>query len=114
MLDKPEFISLDSGYEDSKDSGANVSRDIPSYDLSIDQHEDRDKLEKAWQSLTAEERFVLEAMKLDNQDAKSVLITLRTLNISIKKGVAPDKVSEQQLYYFLRKSWKKLVASFEF
>jgi len=108
VLDAPEFISLDADYLDSDKTSSKVEYEVASYDLSIDQREDREKLGKAWQSLTAEEQFVLEAMKIDNQDAKAVLKTLKHFNISIKDGVTPDNTSEQQLYYFMRKSWKKL------
>jgi len=111
VLDSPEFISLDVENDEPYRSvnGFDLQNlPLSSFDLSIDQHEDREKLNQGWESLTAEERFVLEAMKIDEQDAKAVLKTLKFLKISIKKGVSPEDTNEQQLYYFMRKTWKKL------
>ena len=84
------------------------SDDIATHDLSAEDIEQREMLKKGWEQLSAEERFVLEAMKLDDRNAKEILESLRFLNISIKKGVPPEKTTEQQLYYFFRKSWTKL------
>jgi hypothetical protein len=51
---------------------------------------------------------VLEAMLIDGEDAEQVLAVLRRVGVSVKKGVRPEDLNRQQLYYFRRKAFSKL------
>ncbi len=66
------------------------------------------QLAEAWQQLTPEEQYVLEAMLVEERDALEVLECLASLNIAIHPKVAPADTDRQQLYYFRRKALAKL------
>ena len=62
----------------------------------------------AWQQLDAVEQYVLEALVIEQQDASDVLQALKTMRLSIKKGVPAEDTDRQQLYYFRRKTLARL------
>lgn len=106
LLDPPRTESLADTTGDG-DKGAQ-ERDIPVYDAPPERVEDTDALRAAWQQLSPVEQFVLEAMLIEERDARDVLQALVELDIRIVDGVAPTDVERQQLYYFRRKSLAKL------
>jgi hypothetical protein len=110
LLDPPRTVSLS---EPEGDRGGAADhhrheRDIPVYDEALEDREARQKLKTAWRRLTALEQFVLEAMLIDGEDAEQVLAVLRRVGVSVKKGVHPEDLNRQQLYYFRRKAFSKL------
>lgn len=110
LLDPPKTVSLtdmNHGSGEETDQGP-IQADIPSCDESPEQQATRVKLHEAWQRLTSVEQFILEAMLIEEQDAKDVLDALKKLNISLKPQVAPKDTDHQQLYYFRRKTIAKL------
>ena len=110
LLDTPRTVSLTGlgGSDDDADEGHQLQADIPSHDPGAEELESREQLAGAWQQLSAVEQFVLEAMVIEQQDARDVLAGLQRLNISIVEGVAPEQIDRQQLYYFRRKTLSKL------
>jgi hypothetical protein len=109
LLDPPRTVSLSEPEGDH--SGATEHhhvRDIPVFDEPLEDRQARQKLKMAWERLTALEQFVLEAMLIDGEDAEQVLAALRRVGVSIKKGVRPEDLNRQQLYYFRRKAFLKL------
>ncbi|MFV1993708.1 MAG: hypothetical protein ACC635_07375 [Acidiferrobacterales bacterium] len=109
LLDPPQTISLTNpvpGTPDSVDSSGQL--DVASRDLSAEDLENRRQLKSAWTALGAAEQFVLEAMLIDDQDAKDVLKALVRLDISLTDGVPATETNQQQLYYFRRKTLIKL------
>jgi hypothetical protein len=108
LLDPPRTVSLSSMASHSDEDDIPLQADIPWLDKSAEENDDAEKLNRAWQQLSAVEQFVLEAMLLDEQDANDVLAALGKLDIEICNGVPPDQTSRQQLYYFRRKSLAKL------
>jgi len=114
LLDPPKMVSL-SGAAEHDPFGKAVDeefyqqeKEIASYDTPPEELDAHERIKKAWETLNAEERFVLEAMKVDGLSAKTVLNSLQHFNISIKRGIAPEQTTQQQVYYFFRKSWEKL------
>ncbi|NOY73797.1 MAG: hypothetical protein GXP14_15775 [Gammaproteobacteria bacterium] len=114
LLDPPKTVSLSGAAEhdpfgkgDDEES-YQLEKEIPSYDTPPEERDAHERIKKAWETLNAEERFVLEAMKVDGLSARAVLDSLQHFNITIKKGVAPERTTQQQVYYFFRKSWGKL------
>ncbi len=110
LLDPPRTVSLSEPEWSNHDGQAHREREreIEYVDDPPEEREAKQKLNRAWQQLTAVEQFVLEAMLIDDEDADDVLQALQKLGISIKKGVAPEKCNRQQLYYFRRKAFQRL------
>jgi hypothetical protein len=111
LLDPPRTESLAGTAHD--DGNGALERDIPVNDPAPEDLEDRTALRAAWQQLTAVERFVLEAMLIDERDANDVLQALVQLDIRIADSVAPQATDRQQLYYFRRKAVAKLARLME-
>jgi len=114
LLDPPKTISLSGATEHDPfgkscdEESYQLEKEIASYDTPPEELDAHERIKQAWETLSAEERFVLEAMKVDGLSAKTVLDSLQHFNISIKKGIAPELTTQQQVYYFFRKSWEKL------
>lgn len=107
LLDAPQTQSLTSaGDEDQSSTAGQI--DVAFNDESFENQHQCEQLNKAWQHLDTVEQFVLEALVIDNMDAKSVLKSLATMEICIKQGVDARQTSIQQLYYFKRKALAKL------
>jgi len=66
------------------------------------------KVRMAFQQLTWIEQFILDSMVVDNLQANSVLAALKTQSISLNDKISPDEMNTQHVYYFLRKTIKKL------
>lgn len=112
LLDTPSTQSLTvSGDHEADDSTHQM--DIAVRDDSNQKQDQREQINRAWQTLDAVEQFVLEALVIDEQDAKQVLKALSKLDIVIKQGVSAQQTSIQQLYYFKRKALAKLHAALE-
>jgi hypothetical protein len=107
LLDAPQSQSLTTTEDDDQSSAAG-QLDVASHDEPFETRDERECLDKAWQQLDAIEQFVLEALVIDELDAKTVLQSLAELDISIKKNVPAAQTSIQQLYYFKRKALLKL------
>ena len=67
-----------------------------------------EQVRKIWASLTELEQFVIEALVIEQQDAKHVLAALTQLGIALKENQRPEDNDRQQLYYFKRKTLEKL------
>jgi len=110
ILDPTREISLTGFNRNDLDDtpGEKTEWDIPTQDLGIDVLEARQIVREAWQKLDWKEQYVLEAMVIDELNAKVVLQALKDEGIMIKKGVSPQETSVQQLYYFCNKTLTKL------
>jgi hypothetical protein len=110
LLNPPRTVSLSEPEGDRRGAAdhRHHERDIPVHDEPLEDREARQKLKRAWERLTALEQFVLEAMLIDGEDAAQVLAVLRRVGVSVKKGVRPEDLNRQQLYYFRRKAFSKL------
>jgi len=105
LLNPPVNVSLtESGSEESSAH----QQDLADYDESAEDQQQKLQLSKAWQQLDPVEQFVIEALTIEEQDAKYVLQALRKMDVSLKEGVAAKDTSVQQLYYFRRKTLAKL------
>jgi hypothetical protein len=107
LLNPPATISLTDSATNEQ-TGASSQIDVASFDEPIELHEEKLQLQQVWKQLSTIEQFVLEALLIEEQDAKHVLKALGTMNVSIKKDVPADKTTIQQLYYFRRKALAKL------
>lgn len=105
LLEQTRFISIDHSDEDENE---NSSWDIPHHDMPFEDWQQFSNIQAAWEKLEAVEQYVIEALVIEEQDAKNVLAELNRRKISIKKGVSPQHTDRQQLYYFRRKSLTKL------
>jgi len=110
LLNPPVNVSLtESGNEESSAH----QQDLVDYDESAEDQQQKQQLSKAWQQLSTVEQFVIEALTIEEQDAKYVLQALCKMDVSIKEGVAAKDTSVQQLYYFRRKTLAKLAEMME-
>jgi len=66
------------------------------------------KIKAAFQQLTWLEQFILDSMVVDNLQANSILAALKAQSISLSDKHSPDEMNTQHVYYFLRKTIKKL------
>ncbi|VAW68584.1 hypothetical protein MNBD_GAMMA09-3214 [hydrothermal vent metagenome] len=105
LLNPPVNISLT---ESTTDGTTAHQQDLADYDESPENQQQKQQLSDAWGKLNPVEQFVIEALTLEEQDAKYVLQALNKMDISIKEGVAAKDTSVQQLYYFRRKTLAKL------
>lgn len=105
LLSTVRHVSLSS---DDDHAGNHLSVEIATTDEPVTEHETKVQLTHAWKRLSALEKFVIEALVIDDQDARTVLNTLSKLGISLKAGVEADQINRQQLYYFRRKTLEKL------
>ena len=118
MLIRRKMISLtgmNMQGDDGDEATLGLQADISSFDPPLEKLEIAERLWKAWDKLNAAEQFVLDAMCIDSQDAKTVLNGLKRANLSIRPGLEPAATTRQQLYYFKRKCCEKLfqLAGFE-
>ena len=108
LLNPPKLISMTESVDDGESDMEDRQIELASYDETPEIQEDKQRLHQAWSKLNAVEQFVLEALLMDELDAEDVLTALRTLHMSIKKGVPAEQTDRQQLYYFRRKTLAKL------
>jgi hypothetical protein len=108
LLNPPKLVSMTESVDDSESDQEDRQIELASYDEPIEDAEDKQRLTQAWAKLDAVEQFVLEALLIDELDAEDVLAALRTMQMSIKKGVPADQTDRQQLYYFRRKTLARL------
>jgi len=66
------------------------------------------KIKTAFQQLTWLEQYILDSMVVDNLQANSILTALKAQSISLSDKLSPDEMNTQHVYYFLRKTIKKL------
>ena len=59
-------------------------------------------------AVTETRYFYDDARVIEEQDAEHVLEALKTMQLSIKKGVPAKHTNRQQLYYFRRKTLARL------
>jgi len=93
---------------DTEDYHSLQEADIPIYDIDQAKKEDWLKIEKAWKQLTGTEQFILQSMVVEKESAENVLEVINTLGLSLQSGMQPKENDIQQLYYFRRKTLKKL------
>jgi len=107
LLNPPSTVSLTETHDDGS-RGEDTQLDVASHDEPAERHEEKQMLRAAWKNLDAVEQFVLEALVIEEQDASQVLQALKSLDVSVKPGVAPADTDRQQLYYFRRKTLLRL------
>lgn len=109
LLDAPKVLSLTGlGKGDEEEDEKDVEAEVPDYSWDPAEVQMRDLIARGWKELTPVEQFVLEAMVIEERDAKDVLEALIRLGACIKEGVLPEKTDHQQLYYFKRTALAKL------
>ena len=106
LLNPPKTVSL-TGMQNDEDNNA-IEADIALSDMSPEQLDENLRLKEAWKKLSVTEQFILEAMVIEEQDANDVLEALKKLNIQINEKIPASDTDRQQLYYFRRKTLKKL------
>jgi len=109
LLNPPKLVSMTES-DDTDSEQADRQTDLTSFDEAFDIQEDKQRLQLAWSKLEAVEQYVLEALLIEEQDADDVLHALRTMQLSIKKGVDAEQTNRQQLYYFRRKTLDRLAS----
>jgi len=82
--------------------------ELVSPELSHDQQVLNDQVQRAYQQLTWQEQFVVDAMVVDGLGAKDVLASLLEQGIALDGSSPPETQSIQTIYYFLRKTLAKL------
>jgi len=92
------------------DSGEAINFEIEDDKFSPERLVLNEQIKNIWQTLSDVEQFVIEALVIENQDAKHVLSALTEMGISLKKSQDPEENNQQQLYYFKRKALEKLSA----
>lgn len=109
LLDRPTEVSLTGmqGQQDGADDDA-AQADVAAVDLAPEDEDERRRLHRGWEQLSAVEQFVLEAMLIEEQDAEDVLAALKRLDIALSDKVPAQATDRQQLYYFRRKTVAKL------
>ncbi len=109
LLDRPVFQSLDSDDDPHTNDSAHSQPDpLSVQDHQVEEDQLREQMQQAWRKLDTIEQYVLQALVIDELDARSVLQALQQMNIALRKGVAADQTTVQQLYYFKRKALAKL------
>lgn len=84
--------------------------DIPVNDNTVEIEDLRKKINEVWNKLEWKEQFVLEMMIVEEMSAKAVLKALREEGISLQDDLINKECTEQQVYYFTRKTLAKLKA----
>lgn len=114
LLDFPKTTSLTGRGVGDGEEGDDEDAEQEIADHSWDPGEDEAKrlLAAGLRGLTPVEQYVLKAMVGEGREANEVLAVLVRLGISIKKGVPPEQINRQQLFYFKRVTWAKFAKSF--
>jgi len=73
-----------------------------------DQAEMHLKVKTAFKQLTWLEQFILDSMVIGDLQAGSVLAALKAQSISLSEKHSPNDMNTQHVYYFLRKTIRKL------
>lgn len=113
LLDPPGTVSLGDLNSEQDELHPGEEAEIASFEEAPEDREEKQILNEAWKKLAVEEQFVLEAMLIEEQDAKDILVALKKMNIRIKPGVDAKDTTRQQLYYFRRKCLAKLASLME-
>lgn len=113
LLDLPKTSSMTGrGASEDEEDKEDAEQEIPDRSWDPGEEQAMRLLEQGFRRLTPVEQFVLEAMVIEEREANDVLATLVKLGISIKKGVPPEQINRQQLYYFMRVTQAKLAKLF--
>jgi len=107
LLDLPSSVSMSALSEDDNDMEIADAENIEVADVVILQ-EEKELLSTAWKQLNALEKFVLESLVIDKQDASDVLNTIKQQSLDFFLPEASKINDRQQLYYFRRKALVKL------
>lgn len=107
LLDPPTNVSI-TGFNQSDEEDQGSEMDIESWDETPDLQQDRERLREAWKTLSPMERFILEAMIVDEIQANELLEIMKTLNIRINENVPAEEINRQQLYHLRRQAIAKL------
>lgn len=107
VKDREESLTgMGAGPDD--DEAADAQGDLPSHDSDPEAGEHLRMLAAGWARLEPLEQYVLEAMLVDGLAANEVLAALQRLGVSLREGVAPEDMNQQQVFHFRRKALKKL------
>lgn len=104
-LQSRQTVPLDHHSED-EDYGTDAV--LVSPELSHEQQVLNDQVQQAYQQLTWQEQFVVDAMVVDGLGAKEVLASLLEQGVALDGSSSPATQSIQTVYYFLRKTLTKL------
>jgi len=107
LLDPPKNVSL-SDLDTNDDDDQSSEADIEVWDVAPEQQEAIDLMKTAWKELDPAQQFVLQAMLVDEMDAKEVLAALIEADIRILPDVAPEDLNRQQLYHVRRRAVAQL------
>ena len=101
LLDPPRGESLEHGEE--------TGRAAPAWEGADPAEEaERDRLRHCWRRLAPVQRYVLEAMLIEQREANEVLDSLRDLGLKLSDRPGAGEPDRQQLYYFRRKALAEL------
>lgn len=78
------------------------------YEQWYEEERAKETVMNAYRKLSWKEQYVLDAMVVDGLKAGHVLQALRSIGISLTDDVPPSELTEQKVYYFLRKTMVKL------
>lgn len=107
LLDPPKNVSL-SGLAMDDEEGQSSQADIEVWDVAPEQQEAIDKMKQVWKKLEPAQQYVLQAMLVDELDAKEVLDALIQADIRLLPDVAPKDLNRQQLYHVRRRAVAQL------
>jgi len=110
QLSLPQLISLTAPATSDEQ---HTQLDLASGEADNDEKLYRQQIKSAFSQLSWQEQFILEAIIIDELDARSVLAALIEQDISIKPGVTPEKTSINHIYYFRNKTLTKLKNLFD-
>lgn len=101
LLQPVETVSL-SGWIG--DEGEESELPLPAVEMAPEDRELQGKVRDAYESLSWQEQFVIDAMVTDGLGARAVLQALIDQNISLDGVTLPQTLNVQHIYYFLRKT----------
>lgn len=108
LLNSPAIDSL-TGLGSSHDEGdEEIAMDVPDCSWDPGKEQLNRMIAKGWSLLNFVEQFVLEAMVIEDRDAKDVLSALVEMGITIREGVLPEMINIQQVFHFKRVTLKKM------
>lgn len=105
LLRRIEVISL-TGLIDA--DGNETELPLPTTDVVPEDRELHAKVRAAYEKLTWQEQFIVDAMVTDGLSARAVLQALVDQNISLDGVTLPHMLNVQHVYYFLRKVLSKV------
>jgi len=108
LLDLPVEVFLSELGQEEGDEAKPVQADLLSNDLDPFDQVRQLEVREQFVKLSPVEQLVLECMVIGDYSGKEMLQALREVNISIKEGVIADDLNIQDVYYFLKKTLKKI------